>query len=304
MAAAVPGYALHRCRHASTLILIDALLSSCLTRGTRNTVRLNDDVINDIPSQVSGLAERLRICQANPVSISQVTRSIKDCEQSEVIDRVGRTLRLPNPYSILDPHVRAQIRAKAADNKKLSARLTDALFNWDLDPAGSFRDDLSILFELCPHLEFRSNRHPMNIILPLLGGASESDLVHTRTVGLQLRSLDAVSQKKKEDVRGFALEYEMQEEYYELDFSPIDEVLDNLRLKGKPDLKIDVSLCMKRRRDNADTNYDGHKAINWFSSRIQQRSGQDYGYMYGEMGGDSLWWVEAFHYTQVRVSGL
>ena len=35
MAAAVPGYALHRCRHASTLILIDALLSSCLTRGKR-----------------------------------------------------------------------------------------------------------------------------------------------------------------------------------------------------------------------------------------------------------------------------
>ncbi|WP_219847856.1 hypothetical protein, partial [Burkholderia multivorans] len=30
---AVPGYALHRCRNARTLILIDALLSSCLTRG-------------------------------------------------------------------------------------------------------------------------------------------------------------------------------------------------------------------------------------------------------------------------------
>jgi len=31
--AAVPGYALHRCRNAITLILIDARLSSCLTRG-------------------------------------------------------------------------------------------------------------------------------------------------------------------------------------------------------------------------------------------------------------------------------
>src|SRR6266702_8650468 len=41
VAAAVPGYALHRCRNASTLILIDALLSSCLTRG-RYDLDLND----------------------------------------------------------------------------------------------------------------------------------------------------------------------------------------------------------------------------------------------------------------------
>ncbi len=39
VAAAVPGYALHRCRNASTLILIDALLSSCLTRGILRAVR-------------------------------------------------------------------------------------------------------------------------------------------------------------------------------------------------------------------------------------------------------------------------
>ncbi|NRO99583.1 hypothetical protein GWC77_27375 [Paraburkholderia sp. NMBU_R16] len=258
----------------------------------RSKVRLNDDVINDIIPHASGLAERLRLCEANPVSIPQVTRSIKDSEQSDIIDRVGRTLCLPNSYSILDPHVRAQIRATAADNKQLSARLTDVLFNLDLDPAGRFRDNLSILFELCPHLEFRSNRHPMNIILPLLGRALESDLVHTRTVGLQLRSLDAVSQEKKPGIRGIPLQYGEREEFFELDFSPIDQVLNKLKRNGKPDLKIDVSLCMKRREDKFDTNCDGHKAINWFSSRILQRSGQDYGYMYGKMGGDSLWHVE------------
>ncbi|WP_208457456.1 hypothetical protein, partial [Burkholderia pyrrocinia] len=48
VAAAVLGYALHRCRNASTLIQIDALLSSCLTRGNRGgntlmTLRRRDE---------------------------------------------------------------------------------------------------------------------------------------------------------------------------------------------------------------------------------------------------------------------